>query len=42
MKTRVDDAIARFMAVMVETDEISEKLQELLDYVREQFGFDVV
>ncbi len=42
MKTRVDDAIARFMAVVVETDDISEKLQELLDYVREQYGFDVV
>ncbi len=42
MKTRVDDAIARFMAVVAETDDISEKLQELLDYVREQFGFDVV
>ncbi len=42
MKTRVDDAIARFMAAMVETDDISEKLQELLDCVREQFGFDVV
>ncbi len=42
MKTRVDDAIARFMEVVVETDDISEKLQELLDYVREQYGFDVV
>ncbi len=42
MKTRVDDAIARFMAVMVETDDISEQLQELLDCVREQYGFDVV
>ncbi len=42
MKTRVDDAIARFMAVVLETDDISEKLQELLDYVREQYGFDVV
>ncbi len=42
MKTRVDDAIARFMAVVLETDDISEKLQELLDHVREQFGFDVI
>jgi len=42
MKTRVDDAIARFMAVVVEEDDISEKLQELLDDVREQYGFDVV
>ncbi len=42
MKTRVDDAIARFMAVVAETDDISEKLQELLDHVREQYGFDVV
>jgi len=42
MKTRVDDAIARFMAAMVETDDISEELQELLDCVRERYGFDVV
>ncbi len=42
MKTRIDDAIARFMAVMVETDDVSEQLQELLDFVREQYGFDVV
>jgi len=42
MKTRVDDAIARFMAVVIETDDISEKLQELLDCVREQYGFDVI
>jgi len=42
MKTRVDNAIARFMAVVVETDDISEKLQELLDCVRGQYGFDVV
>jgi len=42
MKTRVDDAIARFMAVVVETDDIGQQLQELLDCVREQFGFDVV
>ncbi len=42
MKTRVDDAIAQFMAVVIETDDISEKLQELLDCVREQYGFDVV
>jgi len=42
MKTRVDDAIAQFMAIVIETDDISEKLQELLDCVREQFGFDVV
>lgn len=42
MKTRVDDAIARFMAAMTETDDISENMQELLDYVREQYGFDVV
>jgi len=42
MKTRVDDAIARFMAVVVEMDDISEKLQELLDCVRVQYGFDVV
>ncbi len=42
MKTRVDDAIARFMAVVVETDDISEQLQDLLDYVREQYGFDVI
>ncbi len=42
MKTRVDDAIARFMAVVVETDDISEQLQELLDDVRGQYGFDVV
>jgi len=42
MKTRVDDAIARFMAEMVEADDISEALQELLDRVRNQFGFDVV
>jgi len=42
MKTRVDDAIARFMAVVIETDDITEKLQELLDYVREQYGFDVI
>jgi len=42
MKTRIDDAIARFMAVVVETDDISEKLQELLDCVREQYGLDVV
>jgi len=42
MKTRVDDAIARFMAVVVETDDISGYLQELLDCVREQYGFDVV
>ncbi len=42
MKTRVDDAITRFMAAMVETDDISEELQELLDHVREQYGFDVV
>ncbi len=42
MKTRVDGAIARFMAAVVETDEFSEALQELLDCVREQYGFDVV
>jgi len=42
MKTRVDDAIARFMAAVVETDDISDQLQELLDCVREQYGFDVV
>ncbi len=42
MKTRADDAIARFMAAAAETDEISEKLQELLDCVRERYGFDVV
>lgn len=42
MQTKVDDAIARFMAVVLETDDISEKLQELLDCVREQYGFDVV
>ncbi len=42
MKTRVDDAIARFMAAMVETDDISDELQKLLDHVREQYGFDVV
>ncbi len=42
MKTRVDGAIARFMAAMVETDEFRAHLQELLDYVREQYGFDVV
>ncbi len=42
MKTRVDDAITRFMSAMVETDDISEQLQELLDHVREQYGFDVV
>ncbi len=42
MKTRVDDAIARFMAIVIETDDISEHLQGLLDYVREQYGFDVV
>ncbi len=42
MKTRVDDAVARFMVVMAETDDISGQLQELLDYVREQYGFDVV
>ncbi len=42
MKTRVDDAVARFMEVMAETDDINVQLQELLDYVREQYGFDVV
>jgi len=42
MKTRVDDAIARFMAVVIETDNIDEELQALLDDVREQYGFDVV
>ncbi len=42
MKTRVDDAIARFAAVALETDDISEHVQELLDRVREQYGFDVV
>jgi len=42
MKTRIDGAIARFMAAVAETDDISEKLQELLDHVREQFGLDVV
>ncbi len=42
MKTRVDDAIARFAAVVLETDDIGEQLQELLDCVREQYGFDVV
>jgi len=42
MKTRVDGAIARFMAAVAETDDIGEKLQELLDFVREQFGLDVV
>lgn len=42
MKTRVDDAIARFMAVVLETDDISEHVQELLDCVRERYEFDVV
>ncbi len=42
MKTRADDAIARFMAVLLETEEIDEKLQELLDFVRVQYGLDVV
>jgi len=42
MKTRVDDAIARFMLSVVETDDVRENLQELLDCVREQYGFDVV
>ncbi|WP_172135828.1 response regulator [Adlercreutzia sp. ZJ473] len=42
MRTRVDDAIARFAAVALETDDISEHVQELLDRVREQYGFDVV
>jgi len=42
MKTRADEAIARFMAEMVETDDVSGALQELLDDVRAQYGFDVV
>ncbi len=42
MKTRVDDAIAHFMEISIETDDISDKLQELLDCVREQYGFDVI
>jgi len=42
MKTRVDDAIARFMGILPETDDIDEGLQELLDEVRLQYGLDVV
>jgi len=42
MKTRVDGAIAQFMAEMVETDDFSKALQTLLDTVREQYGLDVV
>ena len=42
MKTRADDAIARFTEVVSKTDDISEYVQELPDCVREQYGFDVV
>jgi len=42
MKTKVDDAISRFMAVLIETDDIEKELQILLDTVRIQYGFDVV
>ncbi len=42
MKTRVDEAIDQFVELVLETDDVGEKLQELLDLVREQYGFDVV
>ncbi len=42
MKTRVDNAISEFMEVLLDTEDINEKMQELLDYVRLQYGLDVV
>jgi len=42
MKTKVDGHIAKFMEALIETDDIEEQLQELLDCVRAQYGLDVV
>ncbi len=42
MKTRVDDAITHFISELIETDDIDEYIQELLDTVRMEYGFDVV
>ncbi len=42
MKTKVDDAIVRFMETLLETDDIGEELQELLDLVRMQYDLDLV
>ncbi len=43
MKTRIDTALAEFVAAVTENNGINpEELQKLLDHTREQFGLDVV
>ncbi len=43
MKTRIDDRLAEFAMEAIDNDGITgERLQELLDYTREQFGLDIV
>ena len=42
MKTRIDRAVTDFVMTGIAQGVVTEKLQELLDYVREQFSLDVV